>query len=374
MLETGIVWEADKAVMVNGKRYYEPGGCIHPVGGGRGQLQQWRGIAEKMGIEIRFNSRVSAIHGDEFSVHGLRIGTREGSYDVDASAVIACSGGFQANAEMRARYLGANSDLVKVRGSRHNTGEVLGMMLQLGAKPAGHWQVAHASPIDAGAPDLETPLSEGGGGNTANRYDYRYGISVNSRGERFFNEGEGFISFTYAKLGREVLAQPGAIGWQIYDDTGIGLFRHGRNYRATMEEAETIPELAKKIGLNPQVLAHTIETYNKSINTGVAFDPTKLDGRGTKGLSPEKTNWAVAIEKPPFRAYPVACGVTFTFGGVGINTKSEVLNTSGDPIRGLYASGDVVGLFFFNYPAFTGQTRNAVFSLTAGRNAVTATN
>jgi tricarballylate dehydrogenase len=234
--------------------------------------------------------------------------------------------------------------------------------------------MAHSTPIDGGAPDMETPLNETGSGNTANRYDYRYGITVNGRGERFYDEGENFIAYTYAKTGREVLAQPGAVAYQIYDDTGIDLFRHGRDYPATMIEAQTIPELAQKVGINAEVLKHTVEQFNRSILTDKPFVPAKLDGRGTQGISPPKSNWAVAIEKPPFRAYPITCGITFTFGGVSIDTRSRVLNTADEPIRGLYASGDVVGLFFFNYPACTGQTRNAVFSLTAARDAVAAAN
>ncbi|HSR54880.1 MAG TPA: FAD-dependent oxidoreductase, partial [Alphaproteobacteria bacterium] len=140
MLETGMQWAPDKSVVVDGKRHFEPGIILQPKGGGRGQLAQWRKIAERLGIEIRFQSRVTAIHGDHRKVEGVRVASGEEDYDLSADAVIVCSGGFQANVEMRARYLGPNADLVKVRGSRHNTGEVLGMLLDLGAKPTGHWQ------------------------------------------------------------------------------------------------------------------------------------------------------------------------------------------------------------------------------------------
>ena len=171
---------------------------------------------------------------------------------------------------MRARYLGPNSDLLRVRGSKHNTGEVLQAMLAIGAKAAGHWQGAHMTPIDSAAPAVETPLLEGGKGNSMNRYDYPYGITVNSLGLRFYDEGEAKHSYTYAKTGRAVLAQPGGAAFQIYDQTGVELFRRGPNYKATMFEATTIAELAQKIGIEPAVLVHTVEEFNAACRTRCA--------------------------------------------------------------------------------------------------------
>jgi tricarballylate dehydrogenase len=354
--------------------YFEPGINIHPIGGGLGMLKQLRDIAQNKGVEIRYESKVRAVHGNEWHVEGVRVSTRSGEYDLSARAVICCSGGFQANAEMRARYLGANADLVRVRGSKHNTGEVLQMMLALGAKAAGHWQGAHMTPIDSAAPAVETPLLENGRGNTMSRYDYPYGITVNSLGLRFYDEGEAKHSYTYAKTGRAVLAQPGSAAYQIYDQTGIDLFRHGRDYPATVVEAETIAELAKKIGIEPAVLVHTVEQYNLACRADIPLDPRKLDGKCTVGITPPKSNWAEPIVRGPFRAYPITAGITFTFGGLQVDPNAQVINTSHTPIHGLYASGDVVGLFFHNYPSCTGQTRNAVFSYLAGRNAASLQN
>src|SRR5262249_16915034 len=153
----------------------------------------------------RFSSKVIRLHGDQSGVEGLRVLASDRSYDLKARAIIACSGGFQANAEMRARYLDVgNTDFMKVRGSRHNTGGVLRMMLDLGAQPAGPWQWAHMSPIDLNAPKVETLLRADGVGNTMNRYDYPLGITVNSLGQRFFDEGEASHAYTYAKTGRAV--------------------------------------------------------------------------------------------------------------------------------------------------------------------------
>jgi tricarballylate dehydrogenase len=369
MRTIGVRWEPEKMTEVDGKLYLPGGHHIHPVGGGPGMLAQLRTLALAHGVEIRYRARVRLIHGNDRRVDGVRVSTPEGEYDLAGRAVIVCSGGFQANAEMRARYLGPNADLMKVRGSRHNTGEVLQALLALGVKSSGHWQGAHMSPIDGKAPDVETPVRHDGRGNTMNRYDYQFGITVNALGQRFFDEGEAKHAYTYAKTGRAVLQQPGGVAYQIYDQTGIDLFRHGRDYPATMVEAETMAELARKIGIEPEPLMRTVEDFNKACRSDVAFMPGELDGKCTVGISPRKSHWAQPLTKPPFRAYPITAGVTFTFGGVQVDTQARVINTTDEPIAGLYASGDVIGLFFHNYPSCTGQTRNAVFSCLAGRNA-----
>ncbi|HEX2229452.1 MAG TPA: FAD-dependent tricarballylate dehydrogenase TcuA [Candidatus Binatia bacterium] len=364
MRELGIRWEIDSHVVIEGRYYFEPGLVIHPVGGitgGLGQLGQWREIATRMGVEIRYESRVRALVGNDRRIQGVVVSDPHEEYEIRSGSIILCAGGYQANAEMRARYLGPNADLMKVRGSRHDTGEVLIMALALGAKAAGHWQGAHATPIDSTYPDVEI-------GSKANRYGYPYGITVNSLGQRFFDEGEARHSYTYAKTGWAVLGQPGAVAYQIYDQKTIPLLAD-RYQTATPINAGTIEELAQKIGIEPAVLNHTIREFNNAVRKDVAFDPTKLDGKCTEGITPKKSNWASPIDTPPYRAYSVTGGITFTFGGLQINESAQVLNTSGNPIRGLYASGDIVGLFFHNYPSCTGQTRNVVFSRLAGRHA-----
>ena len=303
----------------------------------------------------RFGSKspVCAVLGDLRRVEGVSVSGPDGRYDLMAKAVIACAGGFQANPEMRARYLEGNTDMMKVRGSRHDTGEVLRYLIDLGARPAGHWQSGHMSPIDAKAPDFETPQHADGRGNTQSRYDYPYGITVNALGLRFFDEGEAQHSYTYAKTGRAVLAQPGAIAYQLYDQTGLSCLRYP-HHKATFVEAGTIAELAGKVGIEPAVLVHTVEEFNRAVCDDRPFLPGRLDGRATRGLAVPKSNWATRIEAPPFRAYPVTGGVTFTFGGVEIDHNAQVISTMDRPVRGLFASGDIVGLFFHNYPSFTG--------------------
>jgi len=367
--EIGVEWEIEKPVKVGDTYYFARGINIHPKGGGVGLTDALRNIALSKGIEMRFDSKVRELRGNERKVTGVLVSSPGREYEIEAPAIILCSGGFQASTEMRARYLGRNADLMKVRGSKHNTGEILQMAMALGALTTGQWQGAHMTPIDGKAPDFETPIKADGRTNKMNRYEYPQGITINALGQRFFDEGENENSYTYAKTGRAVLQQPGGIAFQLFDQKGIRLFRDGPDIPATVFEADTMEALAEKIGIEPHLLANTVNEFNSACRTDVEFDRSKLDGKCTVGITPRKSNWAEPLTEPPFRAYPVTGGITFTFGGLKIDTQGQVLNTSHRPIEGLFASGDIVGLFFHNYPACSGQTRNAVFSRAAGRRA-----
>lgn len=369
--DVGMQWEPDTGNMrVGGKTYFEPGYTVHPRGGGLGQLMLLRQIAIGLGIELRYESKVAALHGDMYRVDGVHVQTPDGQYDLFGDATILCAGGFQASPEMRARYLGANASLMKVRGSRHNTGEVLQRALDLGAAASGHWQGAHSSVIDAWAPDF-------GVLNTKfNRYSYMFGISLNSLGQRFVDEGSNLRMMTYARMGWITLAEPGGQAWQIFDQKIVGdeggnaVFRRKAYDQAPVrKQADTLDELAKEIDINPDALIKTVEEFNAACPAGVAFDPTTRDGKATRGLELPKSNWANPIDEPPFVAFPVTAGITFTFGGLKINADAQVLNTSDKPIENLYASGDIVGLFYHGYVGSTGQTRNVVFSRRAARHA-----
>jgi tricarballylate dehydrogenase len=361
LLELGHEWEPMTLVVIDGISYFGPGHNIRSKGGGIQKLARWLKIAEKLGIELRYNSPVTALLGNHRKMEGVRVCGPEGDYDLLAKAVILCSGGFQASAEKRAKYLGKNADLMKVRGSRHDTGEVLEMAIQLGAQPSGQWQGAHASPISLTAPDVECS-------DNYNHYSYPLGITVNAYGLRFFDEGEAESTYTYAKTGWEMIAQPGGIGYQIFDQQTVPYLREIYQ-KFTPVVADTIEELAVRIGVEPKILENTIHEFNASVNREVEFKWPEKDGKGTSNLNIPKTNWAVPIEKPPFVAYPATGGITFTFGGLKVNTNAQVMNTYGQPIEGLYASGDILGLFYHNYPSCTGQTRNAVFGRAAGKHA-----
>jgi tricarballylate dehydrogenase len=195
---------------------------------------------------------------------------------------------------------------------------------------------------------------------------------VNARGRRFVDEGADFRNYTYAKYGRVILEQPNQFAWQVFDQKVTNLLRgEYRIKQATKVTANTLEELAGKLeDVDPATFLEEIAAYNAAVRTEIPFNPNIKDGRGTRGLPINKTNWANTIDTPPFEGYAVTCGVTFTFGGLRIGEKAEVLNTDGLPIKGLYAAGELVGgLFYFNYPGGTGLMSGAVFGKIAGTSA-----
>jgi tricarballylate dehydrogenase len=286
--------------------------------------------------------------------------------EIIGRAVVLAAGGFEANAEWRTRYLGPGFELAKVRGSRFNTGDGLRLALEAGALPYGNWSGCHSASWDLNAPDV----NELAYGTVFKRDDYFYGIMVNARGERFVDEGADVRAVTYAKLGRVILAQPGQVAWQVFDGKGTHLlheeYRHRRSARV---RAETLEALADKMeGLDRAAFLRTVATYNSAVRRDIAFDPSgQKDGRCTVGLAIPKSNWAEMIDTPPFEAYGVTCGVTFTFGGVRASDNCAVIDVGGDAIPGLFVAGEMIGgLFYFNYPGGAGLMAAAVFGRIAG--------
>jgi tricarballylate dehydrogenase len=288
--------------------------------------------------------------------------------DLRARAVVLACGGFESNAEMRARYLGNNWDLAKVRGTRFNMGFGHKMALEIGAMPSGHWSGAHAVGWDRNAPafgDLAV-------GDAFQKHSYPFGIMVNARGERFLDEGADFRNFTYAKYGREILAQPGQFAWQVFDSKIFGLLRDEYRIRqVTKVSGDTLEQLAEKMeGVDAEGFLRTVAEYNKAVRRDMPFNPNIKDGRSATGLKVPKSNWANTIEDGPFEAYAVTCGVTFTFGGLKITGQGEVEGPAGRPIPGLFAAGEIVGgLFYHNYPGGSGLTAGSVFGKIAGESA-----
>jgi tricarballylate dehydrogenase len=352
---------------VDGRHVFWGGLAVGAVDGGEGLMAQHRAAAARSGVELRHGVAVEDLVRDrDGRIEGVRVRGREGSAALlTAKAVVLAAGGFEANPRMRAAHLGPNWDVAKVRGTPHNTGEVLEAALRHGAQAYGHWSGCHATQWDACAPptgDLEIT-------NRFSRQSYPVGIVVNRRGERFLDEGEDFRNYTYAKFGAEVLAQPEGLAAQVFDAKTVGLLR-SIDYdapRATRIDADTLGELADGLGIDRDRFERTVAAYNAAIRDDVPFDPAVKDGRRTEGIAPPKSNWALAIDTPPFTAFPITCGITFTFGGVRVDADAAVLDTGGRPIPGLYAAGELVGgLFFHNYPGGTGLTAGAVFGRRAG--------
>ncbi|MGH8739058.1 MAG: FAD-binding protein, partial [Burkholderiales bacterium] len=186
------------------------------------------------------------------------------------------------------------------------------------------------------------------------------------------DDGADFRNYTYAKYGRVILNQPGQFAWQVFDAKVTHLLRDEyRIKQVTKASANTLEELVLKLDdVDPKAALAEIEAYNAAVTTSIPFDPNVKDGRRTTGLAIDKSNWANVLDTPPFDAYAVTCGITFTFGGLRIDTSARVISTDGEPIPGLYAAGELVGgIFYFNYPGGTGLTNGSVFGRIAGASA-----
>jgi tricarballylate dehydrogenase len=355
-----------QAFKVDGRFKFWGGLTVEAWGGGPGLVDALYSLAQRDGIEVAYMSRALALVHDDNGVRGVVVRKGGHTTTIEGRAVVLASGGFEANVEWRTRYLGPGWDLAKVRGTRFNTGDGIRMALDIGAMPFGNWSGCHAVGWDRNAPEFGD-LAVGDG---FQKHSYPFGIMVNARGRRFVDEGADFRNYTYAKYGRVILEQPNQFAWQVFDQKVMHLLRDEyRIKQATKVTAQTLDELANKLeDVDPAGFLDEIGAYNAAVKTEIPFNPNIKDGRGTSGLTINKSNWANTIDTPPFEAYAVTCGVTFTFGGLRIGENAEVLNTDGLPIRGLYAAGELVGgLFYFNYPGGTGLMSGAVFGRIAGK-------
>lgn len=356
---------------------------------GVGLFEMERAAFERLGGRIRYDSGVTdlidptpdtqgksasneaaADHGSP----GSRItGVMVGDEAIHADAVILASGGFEASDDMRVTHMGPDWSVAKVRGTPHNTGDGLRMALACGAQSYGKFDGCHATPMDLHMKDfgnLDLPPKDR---KNYRKICYFLGVMLNANGERFVDEGINFRNYTYAQFGRAVLEQPGHFAWQIFDAKVLDLLYGEYHFHdASFVEADTLDDLVTKLqGVDPAAALATLTAYNAAVNEQTPFDPTALDGKGTKGLPLAKSNWAQKLDTGPFRAYPVTGGITFTYGGLKIDGDGCVLREDGSAINGLHACGELVGgVFYGGYPGGSGLTSGTVFGYRAGRGAV----
>ncbi|MBI1735100.1 MAG: FAD-dependent tricarballylate dehydrogenase TcuA [Candidatus Rokubacteria bacterium] len=373
MRARGIRWIpmfGRQAYKVQGKFKFWGGLVLEAVGGGPGLIDMEYQAAEKAGIEIRFETKATRlVTDDRGAVTGVVVRTPGGTETLEAASVVLAAGGFEANVEMRTRYLGPNWDLARVRGTPYNTGDGIRMALDVGAQPWGHWSGCHSVAWDYNAPwhgDRKV-------GDNFQKHSYPLGIIVNVRGERFVDEGADFRNYTYVKYGREIIQQPRRAAFQIFDQKVIDLLREEYRIReVTKAEANTFEELARKLEIDVDGFVRTVTAYNAAVQAGT-FNPAIKDGKGTRGITPPKSNWAQPLDAPPYVGYAVTTGITFTFGGLRITESAQVIDLEQRPIPGLFAAGELVGgLFYNNYPGGSGLMAGSVFGRIAGRSAAEA--
>ena len=354
-----------QAYKVNGKFKFSGGVVLEVWGGGPGLIEALYKLARDRGVSINFNARAMSLIHDEKGVHGVNARIDGKAVTIRSKSVVLASGGFEANSEMRARYLGPGWDLAKVRGSRFNTGDGIRMALDASAMPYGNWSGCHILPTDINTPNYGDITL----GDAFQKNSYLFGIMVNADGKRFFDEGADFRMYTYVKCGLAVMKQSQQMAWQVFDGKTLHLLRDEyRMKQATKVRADTLEALAEKLeGIDRAQFLRTIKEYNAAVKAEVPFDPNAKDGRCTNGLAVNKSNWATTIDQAPFEAFVITAGITFTFGGVKVNTDAQVMDVDDRPIPGLYAAGEMVGgLFYTNYPGGSGLMSGAVFGKIAG--------
>jgi tricarballylate dehydrogenase len=374
MKERGIRWIpmfGRQAYKVGGKFRFWGGLVLEAVGGGPGLIDMEYASAAKAGIDVRFEAKVTRlVTDDRGGVTGVVVRTPDGTETITAGAVVLAAGGFEANPEMRTRYLGPNWELARVRGTPYNTGDGIRMAIDIGALPWGHWSGCHSVQWDLNAPwhgDRKV-------GDNFQKHSYPVGIIVNLRGERFVDEGADFRNYTYVKYGRAVIGQPRRTAFQIFDQKVVDILREEYRIReVTKAEADTFEELARKLEIDVPGFVKTMNDFNAAVMKDVPFNPAVKDGKGTRGLAVPKSNWAQPLDTPPYVGYAVTTGITFTFGGLKIDDEARVIDCEQRAIPGLFAAGELVGgLFYHNYPGGAGLMAGAVFGRIAGRSAARA--
>jgi tricarballylate dehydrogenase len=331
------------------------------LGGGKALVNAYYLTAEKLGVEILYDTEVVAINLDDGAARSVDITYKGFPETIRARCVVASSGGFQANLDWMREYWGDAVDNFVIRGTPYNRGRVLKNLLDQGIGAVGDPTQFHAVALDARAPKFD-------GGITTRLDSVPYSVVVNRNSERFYDEGEDVWPKRYAIWGRLIAQQPGQIAYSICDAKAFPLFMPSV---FPAMKANSLEELAIQMTLDPVKVRETIDAFNRAVNPGQVFDNLKLDGNATDGLTPNKTNWARAVDEPPFYGYPLRPGITFTYLSVRVNDKAQVLMENGQPAANLFAAGEIMSgnILGKGYLAGFGMTIGTVFGRIAGQEA-----
>ncbi len=330
-----------------------------PVGGGLALVEALAARAEALGVSFHYETTANAlVQDDDGAVIGLKARRAGRAVTFHGKVVLAC-GGFEGNAEMQTRYIGPRSVHLRpiCKGGYFNRGEGIRMALDIGAAPSGDFGSFHAEPVDPRSGVSEPSL-----------FIFPYGILVNKDGERFVDEAPGTVDAHYERVTRRIYEQRDGMAYVVLDARHLTI----PNYRLAIRTdqppvvAASIGALAGKLGLPVAALEATVARYNAACVPG-PWQPLVADGVHTAGLTPPKSNWATPLAEGPFHAYPIMSANVFTFGGVKIDGSARVLDHDGNAIAGLYAAGEVVGLFWGTYTGATSVLKGLVFGRLAGQ-------
>ncbi|KAM5344268.1 hypothetical protein ACJ41O_012805 [Fusarium nematophilum] len=379
-----------QAYEVDGRIKFWGGLSLKTQDGGKGLISDYLAAAKKHSVRVSWSTILSGIETDPVDGTSLVSVKVDGvEHIITAGAVILAAGGFEANPQMRSQFLGPGWDLAMVRGTPYNTGGALNLAIQqLGAQPVGNWSGCHSVAWDANAnPNVGDRIAS----NEYTKSGYPLGLMLNVDGHRFVDEGIDMRNYTYAKFGRAILQQPDQLAFQVWDSQATPWLR-SEEYREERVEhitADSLEELADKCALrglrDRDAFVRTIREYNEAVhahrreNTSAKWDPAIKDGLSTQSsqrqLALAKSNWALPLDKGPYLAVKVTCGITFTFGGLKVDPQTAQLirASTGRPMPGIYCVGEMMGgLFYSNYPGGSGLTSGAVFGRRAGKAAAQA--
>ncbi|KAJ6557348.1 FAD binding domain-containing protein [Mycena vulgaris] len=368
-----------QAYVIGGRQKFWGGMVLCTEDGGKGLIAAHQRALAKAKVEMWFNCPALEITMENGAVSGVVVEKDGQKMHLHAPAVVLAAGGFESNSVLRAKHLGPGWEHAILRGTPYNQGDGFTLAAALGARQTGDWAGCHSTCWDADAP------TEGGQRDLTNQFTksgYPLGIMVNSAGKRFVDEGEDYRNYTYAKFGKAILMQPDGRAFQIYDSKVIGSLRQEEYGDGIVKKiyADIIEDLAEKLldhGLkSKQTFVETVDQFNAAAkrfqaeNPDSTWNPAVKDGMSTHSSLPlPKSNWALTIDQAPFMAVKVACGVTFTFGGLAIDpeTAGVISEKTSKVIPGLFCTGEMVGLFHRNYPGGSGLMAGAVFGRKAGR-------
>ena len=333
------------------------------LGGGKALLNSYYRTAERAGVTIEYDTRVTRLEWDGETCTGVRT---EDDRLIRAASVICASGGFEANLEWLGRYWGDAAQGFHVRGPEYNDGGVLRELLDAGAQQAGEERGFHAVAVDARGPRYD--------GGIATRIDsIPFGIVVDRDGRRFYDEGEDIWPKRYASWGRNIALRPGQIAYALWDTKVQGAFLPPMYGTYT---AQTVEELAELLALDKRAVTETVGAFNAAVDRGGApsrpFSMAGPDGRATAGLDPPKSNWAQCLDTPPYHAVPMRPGITFTYLGVAVTDRARVCRVDGGVFGNVFAAGEIMSgnILSTGYLAGFGMTIGTVWGRIAGREAV----
>ncbi|NJD89303.1 MAG: FAD-dependent tricarballylate dehydrogenase TcuA [Betaproteobacteria bacterium] len=355
-------------MLAHGVRFQPPlGGTLHLsrtnaffLGGGKALVNAYYRSAAALGVEIAYETQVVDLALRDGRIESVTVECKGERREVRAKAVVVASGGFESNLEWLREAWGPPADNFIVRGTPYNMGVVLKLLLAQGARQVSDATQGHCVAIDARSPRYD--------GGIVTRVDaVSLGIVVNKEGKRFYDEGEDFWPKRYAIWGRLVAGQPDQIGFSIIDSKSMGKFMPPV---FPPEKANTLGELAGKLGLDPAALERTVAEFNAAVRPGT-FDHTVQDDCRTEGLVPPKTHWARAIDTPPFYAYALRPGITFTYLGVAVDERSRMQLADGRPAANAWAAGEIMAgnILGKGYLAGIGMAIGTTFGRIAGEEA-----